>query len=352
MAENIIKEIAVDDLYLDERNPRLPTSAGRQQREMLLYIARNTSITELMSAIAENGYFPGEPIVVIPREEGGYWTVEGNRRLTAVKLLLDPSLHAKNSKVQDIAEHAKNRPDHIPCVIFEDRTEVVNYLGYRHISGVKQWEPLAKARYIAEYFETHTNPSDDPSDRYREVARGIGSQAPFIKRQLDGMAFYKHIEDRYFYEIEGLTEETISFSLVTTALGYDSILNYASSDLHPFLKPEALDAEAVSRLTHWMFEQGKNGETVLGESRNIQRLAVVVEDKAAIATLIADRNLEKSYTMTKGVAVDFYDLLSTIEGNLGDAVSSVALIDLDDGHHTKIGNIFKQARLLRNASED
>jgi ParB-like chromosome segregation protein Spo0J len=99
MEENTIREIAVDDLYLDERNPRLPTSTGRQQKEMLLYIARNTSITELMSAIAENGYFPGEPIIVIPRSEGGYWTVEGNRRLTAVKLLLDPSLHAKNARV-------------------------------------------------------------------------------------------------------------------------------------------------------------------------------------------------------------------------------------------------------------
>ena len=352
MAENTIREVAIDDLFLDEKNPRLPTSIGREQKEMLLYIARNTSITELMSAVAENGYFPGEPIVVVPKEGSGYWTVEGNRRLTDVKILRDPSLHAKNSRVQDIAEHAKHRPDTVPCVIFDNRSEVVNYLGYRHISGVKQWEPLAKARYIAEYFEVHTNPSDDPSDRYREVARGIGSQAPFIKRQLDGMAFYKHIEEHYFYEIDGLTEETISFSLVTTALGYESILKYVSTDSHPFLKPDALDAEAVSRLTHWMFEQGKSGETILGESRNIQRLAVVVEDKAALAMLIADRNLEKSYTMTKGVAVDFYDLLSTIEGSLGDAVSSVALIDLDDGHHTKIGNIFKQARLLRNASED
>ncbi|MFG6592868.1 ParB N-terminal domain-containing protein [Sulfitobacter sp. 1A12157] len=352
MSENIIQDIKTDEIFLDEKNPRLPTTTGRKQQDMLVYIARNTSITELMSAIAENGYFPGEPIVVVPRDEGGFWAVEGNRRLTAVKLLQDPSLHPKNSRVREISEQAKHKPTSIPCVIFKDRIEVVNYLGYRHISGVKQWEPLAKARYIAEYFELHTDQSQSPAERYREVARGIGSQAPFIKRQLDGMAFYRHIEDRGFYEIEGLNEETISFSLVTTALGYDSLLKFVSHDPDPFLNPSKLDEEAVSRLTHWMFEQGRAGETILGESRNIQRLAVVVEDKDALAFLVSDRNLEKSYALTKGVAVDFYDLLSAIEGQLGEAVSSVALVDLDEGHQNKIGNIFKQARLLRSAAED
>lgn len=352
MSENTIQDIDTDELFLDEKNPRLPTTTGRKQNDMLVYIARNTSITELMSAIAENGYFPGEPIVAVPRDDGGYWAVEGNRRLTAVKLLQDPSLHPKNSRVRDISEQAKHKPTSIPCVLFKDRMQVVNYLGYRHISGVKQWEPLAKARYIAEYFELHTDQTQDSAERYREVARGIGSQAPFIKRQLDGMAFYRHIQDQSFYEIDGLNEESISFSLVTTALGYESLLKFVSHDPDPFLNPDKLDDEAVLRLTHWMFEQGKSGETILGESRNIQRLAVVVEDKDALASLISDRNLQKSYGLTKGVAVDFYDLLSVIEGDLATAVSSVALVDLDGGHQNKIGNIFKQARFLRSASED
>ena len=129
---------------------------------MLRYIARNTSITELMTAIAENGYFPGEPIIVVPREARGHSVVEGNRRLVALKLLSDPSLYPKNTRVREIAENAKNRPDTVPCVIFDDRAKIVNYLGYRHITGVKQWEPLAKARYIAQYFENETDPTADP----------------------------------------------------------------------------------------------------------------------------------------------------------------------------------------------
>ena len=185
MDHDNIKTIPINKIYLDSDNPRLPTTVSRNQNEMLLYIARNTSITELMTAIAENDYFPGEPIIVVPRRAGSYWAVEGNRRLVALKLLKDPSLSPKNPKVREISETAKHRPDTVPCVIFDKRTQVVNYLGYRHISGVKQWEPLAKARYIAGYFKTQTNPKATPIKRYREVARGIGSQASFIKRQLD-----------------------------------------------------------------------------------------------------------------------------------------------------------------------
>ena len=138
MDHDNIEPLPINEIYLDEQNPRLPTTVGRGQDEMLRYIARNTSITELMTAIAENGYFPGEPIIVVPREARGHSVVEGNRRLVALKLLSDPSLYPKNTRVRKIAENAENRPDTVPCVIFDDRAKIVNYLGYRHITGVKQ----------------------------------------------------------------------------------------------------------------------------------------------------------------------------------------------------------------------
>ena len=352
MAHDNIEILSINEIYLDEQNPRLPTTVNRRQKEMTLYIARNTSITELMTAIAENGYFPGEPIIIVPREAGGYWAVEGNRRLVALKLLRDPSLNPRNAKVRDIAETARHKPDTVSCVIFDDRNQIVNYLGYRHISGVKQWEPLAKARYIAQYFATQTNPKAEPAARYREVARGIGSQAPFIKRQLDGIAVYRHVENLGFYEINDLDEETISFSLLSTAVGYEAILNFVSSTSDPFIEPEHLNPETIRHLTTWMYERNEHGETILGESRNIQRLNVIVADNNALLLLTEERNLQKAFNATKGIAIEFHDLLSKIEGRIAEAVASVALIDLDDGHRSKISDILKQARALKRVSED
>ena len=60
------KDLDLDQLLLDEENPRLPTTVARDQTAMINYIARTTSIAEIMSAIAENDYFPGEPLIVVP----------------------------------------------------------------------------------------------------------------------------------------------------------------------------------------------------------------------------------------------------------------------------------------------
>lgn len=346
------KIIDLDDLLLDELNPRLPTTVGKKQAEMVTYIARTTSIAEIMTAIAENDFFPGEPLIVIPGKPGKYIVVEGNRRLTALKLLQDPTLYPKSRKIQEIAEYADYKPDCIPCVIFDDRDDVINYLGYRHITGVKQWEPLAKARYIASYFDDHTDTSDEPAARYVQVARGIGSQGPYIKRQLDGLAVYNQIEQKGYFEIAGLDEENISFSLLSTAIGYESVLNFVSDVEDPYVSPKKLKSDNVKHLTHWMFEKDASGATTLGDSRNIQKLAVILDDPRAVESLLAGDSIDKAYGETRGIDDDFTAVLSVTENSITRAVSMVALVDMDESHRSRINNIFKQARFLRQQSDE
>lgn len=346
------RDINLNELVLDEQNPRLPSTVGRQQSAMINYIARTTSIAEIMTAIAENGYFPGEPLIVVPGTNGKFIVVEGNRRLTALKLLQDPALYPKSRKIQDIAASADHRPDIIPCVLFQDRKEVVNYLGYRHITGVKQWEPLAKARYIASYFDELTDNAELPARRYAEVARGIGSQGPYIKRQLDGLAIYNLIEQEGFFDIDGLDEENISFSLLSTAVGYESILKFLSNGEHAYIDTNHLIIENVRYIARWMFEKDSEGSTILGDSRNIQHLALILADPDAIASLKAGDSLEKAYALTKGMSEDFTTVLSATESLITRGVSIIALVDLDDSHRGRISNIFKQARFLRSYADE
>ena len=345
------KDLDLDQLLLDEENPRLPTTVARDQTAMINYIARTTSIAEIMSAIAENDYFPGEPLIVVPAPASKYIVVEGNRRLTALKILSKPELAARSRKLREIAENATYKPVKIPCVVFNNRAEVINYLGYRHITGVKQWEPLAKARYIALYFNDYTEKKLAPHARYTEVARGIGSQAPYIKRQLDGLAVYESAEKAGFFGIDGLDEENISFSLISTAVGYESVLDYLATCEHPFVDPTCLRKRHVEYVVRWMFEANENGETVLGDSRNIQKLAIILADDTATAKLAEGYSLDRAYGLTKGVSEDFAGILAATENLITRAVGMVALIDLDDSHRGRISNIFKQARSLRSLAE-
>ena len=82
------KQVNLDDLELDPDNPRLPAGLERSQAKMLDYIAKSTDIEELMEVIGENGFFQGEALIAYPssKVKGRLRVIEGNRRLTAVRL--------------------------------------------------------------------------------------------------------------------------------------------------------------------------------------------------------------------------------------------------------------------------
>ena len=67
MAETVkkINYSQINSLRFDPHNPRLPPSVDGENEELLLdWMLREGSIIELMASIGENGYFPGEPLLV------------------------------------------------------------------------------------------------------------------------------------------------------------------------------------------------------------------------------------------------------------------------------------------------
>ncbi len=339
---DIIKTISIKKLLLDPENPRLPESVARSQQAMMDYIAETTSIEELMEAIAENDFFPGEPLIAVPTKPGAdtYHIVEGNRRLTAVTLLNDPSACSKpGERMRNIATNARHVPKEIPIVTRDTRSEVLPYLGFRHITGVKQWEPLAKARYIEQLF----NLSDQKlsiKNRYTEVARTIGSRRDHIRRNLDAMAVYKVIKEGEFFGIDELNEESLKFSILSTALADERIAafsgtnsktedgDYISSD--PIVNPTKLNDSSIKELTHWLYEKDTKGKTRIGESRNLRYLAAIVSNEKALAAFRNGALLKIAYQMTADVSVDFAELLYQAEASLTEASSMVATVEFQD----------------------
>lgn len=345
--------ISIDNLELDPKNPRLPNSVERTQKAMLEYLARETSIEELMSVIAENGFFEGEALIAYehPKSKGTYIVIEGNRRLVAVRLLHEPDLYPKRKRIQEIAEEAEHKPKKLPVIVYDSREDVLTYLGYRHITGVKQWDPLAKARYMLQLFQL-TDKHKSADDRYKEVANEIGSRRDHIRRSLDALAVYNEIEKNAFYNIDGLDETTIEFSLLSTALAYPSISKFVGSDSNPIVKPSSLEADNVERLTRWMFEKESTGETVLGESRNIKKLAAVADNQVALAALRKGARLEIAYRQTSGIKDEFIQHLYTAQSNLQSASSFVANIEPDNDIRALAIDVSKQARHIVKSLEE
>ncbi len=280
-----IEFIPVDKLRLDPENPRLPSTInGNNERDILGWLLDegNGNLPELMSSIGQQGFFPGEPLLVTPdkKNSGKYIVVEGNRRLAAVKLLKVPGLATTYQKtVQSIAETSKFKPDELPALIYSKRESILEYLGYRHVTGVKPWSSLAKAKYLKQLYEASSEPNIQ--ERLKSLARSIGSRSNTIAKLLTGLSLYERIEERKFFGIKGIDEDEIDFSLLTTALGYENIVHYIGLENATDIKVKGLKDPRLKKLTSWIFEKNSEGKTRLGESRNLKVLdAVIGSDEA------------------------------------------------------------------------
>lgn len=311
---------------------------------MMAFIAESTAIEDLMQAIGQNGFFEGEPVVAI-LEKNKFVVVEGNRRLTAVRLLNNPHTIAKPSaRIVGIANDAKHKPKSIPVIVRKTREEVLPYLGFRHITGVKQWEPLAKARYIEQIFQT-TDKGISPEARYAQVAKTIGSRKDHIHRNLDALAVYRQIKDSDFYDIPDLSERSIRFAVLSTAVAderigiYVGVAKEAEGDeeefedsfpTNPIIDPKALNKNHIKELAEWLYKTNDKGETRVGESRNLRQLSAVVSTPKALEAFKSGSTLSYAYRLTKGAGEELKELLYEAENILTRAVGFVANVEYEE----------------------
>lgn len=324
-----IEFLAVERLNFDPLNPRLPkTLDGSSEEALLDWLLDDATIIELMGSIGSQGYFPGEPLIVVESEDeaGEYTVIEGNRRLAAVMLLLHPGRAPSRRKaVAAASEEATEKPDRLPSLIADNRTEVLNYLGYRHITGIKEWDPLPKAQYLKHLWSAHE--FTDVTEGFRELARIIGSRSDYVGRLLTSLAIYEEIESNDFFSISGLRETSIDFSVLSTALSYANLANFLGLESAADRDLASLEEKNLEELTRWMFEKRSDGSTILGESRNLKDLAAVVDSKPALAALRAGESLAEAALVTDRPAEIFRGELRKARERLRTAQVHVHLVE-------------------------
>jgi hypothetical protein len=349
-AEKKIEFVPIENLKFDPNNPRLPSSVnGHDQAAVLEWMLRDASILELMGSIGEKGYFPGEPLLVVPDKSttGTYFVVEGNRRLCAVNLLHNPGIAPVRQKsVHAVSEVAPNKPDSLPVLIYNDRSEILSYLGYRHVTGIKQWDPLAKAKYLKQL--QITMQSEEPVTQYKTLAKTIGSRADYVAALLTSLSVYDQIKESDFFGIKSLNEESIDFSILTTALSYSNIVNFLglSSRADPALN--GLNNDHLKELTQWIFERNVEGRTRLGESRNLSGLNNVVNHEKALSSFRAGKPLKEAELLTEKPTEIFSIAIMESKARLEVArehqhfVEKPGTVDVDN-----LGEILAMARDIR-----
>ncbi len=326
-----IEWVPVSELQFDPENPRLPQSARRDSTAILTWMLSDGAIIDLMGSIGAQGYFGGEPVLVIPRERP-HTVVEGNRRLAAVRLLLRPEeAPTRQRAVADVAAAAIYRPERIPVLKFDQRAEILDYLGYRHVTGIREWGPLEKARYVDQLI-TRMRDGDQEVD-YRELARRIGSRTDYVRRLMDGLAVYKHAEERAFYDLPGLDEKPMEFSILSTALGFNKLADFvglAPEDRDSDYRTLQLNDANLKELLAWMFVERPSRGTVLGESRQLARLANVVAEPRALSALRQGEPLAVAAMWTDEPQIQLRDSLFEARARLERALQRAPQVRVAD----------------------
>lgn len=188
----ISREIEYESLAafrLDPQNPRLGhrTAEESPTQKQVLDEMEDWKLDELaVSFLASGGFWAQEALLAI-RERVGNRTVltvvEGNRRLAALQRLqaINNGDVPKSSRWRQVAALAEERPPsadlfaRIPYLLVDQRSDVDEYLGFRHVTGIEEWHPAEKAAYIARLI-------DERGMSYEEVMRKIGSKTPTVRQ--------------------------------------------------------------------------------------------------------------------------------------------------------------------------
>lgn len=301
MSDNEVSTIPLNQLHFDPLNPRLPGSLHQADDEKVLeYLLLECNLVELMQSIGEKGYFYGEPLLVVPRsaKETGFWVVEGNRRLGALKLLAssDPA-PIKPREVEQVRAAATHKPNDIPVLVFPRRDDILGYLGYRHITGIKEWSPLAKARYLKQLRAQYD--ANDHAAAHKALARTIGSKSTNVAKLLVGYALLEHARDTGILNDIKQTEDDIDFSLLTTGIGYEGVQQFIGLNGIADVELTDLKNDEFKEFFKWVFDR-RGGSTVLGESRKFKELNKIVVHADALAAVRRGESIDIAYLYTSG----------------------------------------------------
>ncbi|MDQ2107643.1 MULTISPECIES: ParB/Srx family N-terminal domain-containing protein [unclassified Vibrio] len=138
--ERDIQLIPLNSIKLDQENVRFGGDIAQSQREALELMMADVEdvkkLVRLAEHIAENGLDPTELQLVYPDEDGSYVVLEGNRRLTALKMLQNPLLCPVEKFVRGFKgaqeKLSGNLPYEIACSVVPSRAHGSIWVELKH----------------------------------------------------------------------------------------------------------------------------------------------------------------------------------------------------------------------------
>lgn len=186
------KTVHTNELFLDLQNPRIPEHVKVHDDEAVIraYLLDRENVISIARSISNNGYHRSATSIVYI-DNGKYIVLDGNRRLAACQMLLDPSL-VSNSKDRSKFTEMKNDLGqdalaNIPITIAPSRKAAEKEIWDIHVSKLaKPWQVLQQLRMYRNLIETGDL-------TVKEAAAEFGITVAKFKKELAKLYFYEQI---------------------------------------------------------------------------------------------------------------------------------------------------------------
>lgn len=343
--------LRIDALCFDRRNPRLFLDGELDDPDMVERLWKEFAVDELALSIASNGYFEHEPLFVAP-EDGKLVVVEGNRRLAAVRLLLDGTLRGKVG-ANDLPRITAARREELTTLpaIECARESIWQYIGFKHVNGPQPWQSYAKAQYVA---WVHNELGEDLD----EIARRIGDRHNTVRRLYRGLMVLRQAEESGRFNLDDRWKRHFSFSHLYTGLGYQNIRELIGIDNERSFRPNPVPKEgleALGDLCLWLYGQKSTDTRPLVQSQNpdLRRLDSAIGNDAGLIALRRGLPLDLVVDISVGDEELFKGHLLDARHRLQEARGKQLTGDTGDGDTMRVANeILELADRLVSDMED
>ena len=306
----------VSDLSFDLHNPRLveyDLTSRSTEAEILQVLWDAMDVRELVFSIAASGFFQHESLI-ITEEHGKTVVIEGNRRLAAVRVLLDPSvLSSEVAGVPQLSDDAKEQLRRLPT-ISGSREDAWRYIGFKHVNGPARWSSYAKSEYITRVYRLYHVPLE-------EIAHQIGDTHKTVQRLFRGMMVLTQAGQWKVFSRDDRWRNHFSFSHLYTGLDYPGIGSFLglsdASEEDPSPVPADKKAE-LEQLCRWLYGSKRESTRPVIESQNpdLKQLNAVLTDKAALAALRDGRELRYAFELSRPVVNVFEESIYSAKRSL------------------------------------
>lgn len=286
---NEILYASLDELCLDSKNPRLGRHVTKEDldQHQVLELMKDWALDELAVSFLESGFWPQEALLVVKEPSERLVVVEGNRRVAALRFLRD----AKDGRPasRKWAELARTTVipqtlfDRIPYILADSRADVEAFLGFRHVTGIKQWAPAEKAEYIARLIDSGLS--------YQQVTSRIGSKVDAVRRNYIAYRILLQME-----AVEGISLQHVEekFSVLFLALREGGVQKFlgVNNRAEPAQAEKPVPERKLRRLAEfaeWLFGTDKK-PPLFTDSRYVTKFARVLESRDGVAYLQATEN--------------------------------------------------------------